>query len=251
MNMFLSIRQMRSAALTLPLVLLAAGCASTPEFNTSGLAKVVKLTGGARASDDGRTWRMLHVGEGLNVGTTVQTAVSSSLEIQAGDIRRSESGGDEDTSTSRQHNRLLFAQDSIVQIEALPVSTPGAYSGDGDIRLRLQSGGVMCYGTATGESPLCEIQFAHGVVRARGATVVVQNDGLVRVLRGAASFQRADGTGRGIAEGSQFNAQTGQLSKISGTAQTEAQRMGGSPGDAPKTQALPTRLEATPPPRKY
>jgi hypothetical protein len=242
MNMMHSIRWI-GTSLALPAIILTAGCSSTSKSSSaSALATVTKLSGAARVSHDSTTWEPLRVGAPLNPGATVQTSTSATLEVDAGERRvGGDSGKSTDPSAPPQHNRISCAPDSLVVFDSLPPF--GAYTGDSDIRLTLRSGGVTCSSSPTAESPLCEIKFPFGTVRARGAKVAVQANGVVRVYEGSASWARPNGSGRAIAEGNEYNAKTGQLTKLSGASKGEAT------APPPTSAPAPVRLEG-PPPRK-
>jgi hypothetical protein len=196
-------------------MVLTTGCHSTPKASTdSATASVTKLGGGARLTYDGRTWLPLRVGMGINPGCVVQTAINSYVEIVAAEATAGRSGGKDEVETTPLRNRLLIEADAIVRLDSLP--TPGIYFGESDIRLSLNSGRVMCAGLPSSESPVMEVRFAKSVVRGRGATFLVQADGLVQVARGAVAVTAPDlVTGRAVSEGLQLNTKTGELSKIS------------------------------------
>ncbi|MSU58706.1 MAG: hypothetical protein EXS35_11110 [Pedosphaera sp.] len=239
-----------TATLALPL-LLVAGCQSTPKSETAVAASgapatATKVTGGARFTSDNATWRPLRAGTALTAGTLLQTAVRSTVEIVAGESRAiAPATADIAEVDIPLRNRILLAEDSVVQIEDLLVEATGYAKGEGEIRLNVRMGRVMCASTATVDSPVYEVRFATGIARGRAATFVVQADGVVQVLHGAVAVSHPDGTnGRAVSAGNQLDTRTGQLTKIGVSPVTSA------PVARPAAPATP-RAEPGPPSRKY
>jgi hypothetical protein len=190
-------------------------------------ARVLKITGAARATSGNQQWRTLHAGDKLPAGTTIQTAAGSTVDLalDAGGgsspgtraIARPTSGEVSSYSSSTERDVVRISENSVMAIDKLTAMDTGA----GEVtetQLDLQRGKIFGRVKKLAPASRYEVKIPNGVAGIRGTVYEISADGVVKVYVGSIviAYVAPDGTvvTQVISAGQQFDGRTQQIIAI-------------------------------------
>jgi hypothetical protein len=208
-------------------VVLAMGSSVSAQTAQQREARVLKITGAARATSGNQQWRTLRVGDKLPAGTTIQTAADSTVDLalDSGDgsspgtraISRPTFGETSSHSSSAERDVVRVWENSVLAIDKLTVMDTGA----GEVtetQLDLQRGRIFGRVKKLAPASRYEVKIPNGVAGIRGTVYDISADGVVKVYVGSIviAYVAPDGTvvTQVISAGQEFNARTGQITTI-------------------------------------
>lgn len=199
-----------------------------------GAAKVVRISGSARYMPVGATtWEPLKTGALLAPGTVVQTASGSYVDLVlngrggASGVGMAAAGGagagagaspiSYNAPKARQNAVRIF-ENTVLGIDKLSEDQTGAETVT-DTELDLKAGKILGTVSRLSAASKYEVKIPNGVAGIRGTTYVLTSDGLLQVLGGQVVLAYVGPNGTTMTQvvdaGYQFDAKTGQLTKIS------------------------------------
>jgi len=213
-----------------------AGCASPSndrlEIELAG--KIVRSKGPSRCmSRDGKTLKALKVGDIVNAGELIQTAMEKgcfvdilwtapiSASMPPNPAPTPPNGWDKrlwltpdpalqvHDNTSEPRFNLRLREDSVLKVEQLAeVKSSSVSKGALNLRLDLRKGRATIRLTGVPQGMDCQVRFTNCVAKILSGTVEIRDECLI-AIRGKASVTRATGQVIAVPPGFAFKAQTG------------------------------------------
>ena len=196
-----------------PVILMAAGIGGQlrAEDAVPLTAKVVRVTGVARYSVDGKPWQTLKAGDLLKAGTLVQTAkTKATVDLQLGE------------GTGSDANMIRLLDDTAVEIKKLAAKGADADRVE-ETELDLRAGQVLGAvkkfkdgSTYQIMLPAGAVGMSGGVADSRGTIYVLKPSGALAVLAGkmAIAVASENTVAQVVAADQQFDPATGQVAKL-------------------------------------
>ena len=238
---------------------LAAAMISSLAAQTAGrgVAKVVRVKGGARYTTGNNVWLPLKPGAILKPGTVIQTADDGSLVDLAlgdGDVPIASPRPVIADATSRSYaptseqNMVRLFENSVLAIDKLTSVETGADMVT-ETQLDLQRGRLFGNVKKMSGASKYEVKLPNGVAGIRGTIYTLNAQGVVQVLVGSVVIAYAGADGNVVTQvvmgGQQFDARTGQISPIPDFNQREMVRLAKELRIGPKTPPTTFTIDHT------
>lgn len=242
------------------------GMVSSLSAQEQGMAKVVGIKGSARyMTSDNQTWRPLRTGTVLRDGAIVQTASDSWVDLvlnnpNAGRAASLGLSGISAASTvtpvatsssatpGSQQDAVRIFESTVLGIDKLSVMSTGADRVT-QTQLDLKAGRILGTVKPLSAASQYEVKIPNGVAGIRGTTYLLSADGVLSVLSGSVtiSYVGTDGSPvvRQVQAGYQYDAKSGQLTRMSETEIARLQQIANALGGGDQTAATEITIDKT------
>jgi len=167
---------------------------------------IVRLNGHARCStDNGKTWRMVKIGETLESGSMIQTAKQSDLDLALGG-----------RVAAQPDNLVTLAGDTLLKLDKVERrQVAGSKDWEDEISLDLRTGAIAGNVRSLNGASRYEITFPKGVAGMREGRYRLRANGELGVLEGKAFIALTDGRpAKEISASQQFNPASGTVTAL-------------------------------------
>ncbi len=207
-------------------------CASSFAQDKPGYATVVRLTGEARYSPDGTTWKPIVVGQYLVAGDVIETASSGDVDLVLGKkvsahfaSDPSQIGPSADPNVRGMSGYQAAASQNVIHMEpgtvlAIDQLTIGDTGVDAvsNTQLDLRQGSIFGNVKKLSATSQYLIKMPNGIAGVRGTTFMITIGGAITVINGSmvVSFTNAQGqtTTSVLVPGDSYNPFTGQVTVL-------------------------------------
>ena len=202
---------------------------------------VMRLKGHARCStDDGKTWRMLKVGDVVTPGTTVQTAQKADMDLLLGEEARPPAGAAVYDPEAHGVNLVSLDRDTLLRLDKLVKKQSAGKESGSEILLDLRTGSITGNVPKQPGGSKFEIRFLGGVATVKEGAYRLRSTGQLGVMKGAASIALGAGSvAKEIQAGQEYNPSTRQVGPMSEESSRAARSISPAPDERDRRLSRP------------